>query len=98
MPLLENTCLFLLNFYKRSGLEKISITMKIDKISLRVTEHQAKQVRKYTISLNKIKHLENEQKRFLHRVNSPNFSLELTFQKIFLPIIAKKVGEGDYSP
>ena len=59
---LENTCLFLLNFYKQSGSEKISITIKLDKISLKVIQHEANQVRKYTITLNKIKHLENEQK------------------------------------
>ena len=43
-PLLENTWLFLLNFYKQSGSEKISISIKIDKISLRVIKHQANQV------------------------------------------------------
>ena len=62
-PLLENTCLFLLNCNKQSGSDininflyshKISIAIKIDKISLRVTKHQANQVRKYIISLNKI--------------------------------------------
>ena len=63
-PLLENTCFFLLNFYKKSGSEKISITIKKDEISLRVIKHQANQVRKYIISLNKIKHLESEQKWF----------------------------------
>ena len=59
-PLLENTCLFLLNFYKLSGSEKTSRTIKIEKLA----KHQANQVRKYIISLNKIKHLKNEQKRF----------------------------------
>ena len=58
--LLENTCSFLRNFHRQSGSEKIS--MKIDKISLRLIKHEANQVRKYIISLNKIKHLENEQK------------------------------------
>ena len=53
-PLLEDTCLFLVNFYKQSGSEKMSITIKLDKISLKVIKHQANQVRKYIISLNKI--------------------------------------------
>ena len=51
MPVLENTCLFPLKIYKQSGSEKISIAIKIDKISLRIIKHQEK-------------HLENEQKRF----------------------------------
>ena len=64
MPLLENICLFVLNFYTDSGSEKISIPINIDKISLKVTKHQVNKFRKCIISLNKIKHLENEQKRF----------------------------------
>ena len=61
-PLLENTCLFLLNFYKQSCSEKMSVTIEIDKISFRVTKHQANQVRKYIISLHKIKHLKMNKK------------------------------------
>ena len=61
MPFLENISLFLLIFHKQSGSEKISITIKMDKVSLRVIKHQTKQVRKYIISLDKIKHQETEQ-------------------------------------
>ena len=50
-PLLENTFLFLFKFYKQPGSGKISITIKIDRINLRVIKHQVNQVRKYIISL-----------------------------------------------
>ena len=50
-PLLENTGLFLLKFYKQSGSEKKSIAIKIEKIRLVIIQRQEK-------------HLENEQKGF----------------------------------
>ena len=56
-PLLENTFLFLLNFYKQSGSEN----------SLRVTKHQANQARKYIKSLNKLKLLMNKNKNIKNR-------------------------------
>ena len=40
MPLLENTRLFLLNFYKQSGSKKLLITIK------RLIKHQGNKVRK----------------------------------------------------
>ena len=46
----ENLSLCPLGFYKQSGLEKISISIEIDKISLVVMKHK--------------KHIENEQKVF----------------------------------
>ena len=60
-PLSENICLFLLNFYKPSASEKISNTIKIDRINSREIKNQGNQVKKYIISLNKMKHLEKEQ-------------------------------------
>ena len=55
--LLENTFLFLLDFYKQSGSEN----------SLRVTKHQANQARKYITSLNKLKLLMNKNKNIKNR-------------------------------
>ena len=79
-PLLENICSFLLNFYKQSGSEKISNTIKIDRISSREIKNQANQVKKYIISLNKMKHLEKKQKWFL--VNENCYYIGVNYPKL----------------
>ena len=99
MPFLENT-----DFYKQSGSEKISITLKMDKVSWRVIKHQAKQVRTYIISLNKIKHLENEQNGFQSRrtVTTKELTIHscvrVMLPKNFLAYFCKNVGGGALAP
>ena len=57
--LFRSTCFFPITIYQQSDSEKIPITMNIDVIYLRTIKHQANRVRKYSISLYKIKHKEN---------------------------------------
>ena len=92
-PLSESSCFFQIIIYKQSESEKISVTIIIDLICVRIIKHKANQVKKYNKALNKINFGRNKMEKGFPKSKFSKIALEKTFQN-FSNLLLQKSSDG----